>query len=394
MTPAQDAAASQAEALIAVKRYPDAIAVIRRALAAAPQDTNLLGLLAQANIELGDFVTALSAAEGLIAVDPAYEWGHRLRSLALAGVGRHREGEAAAREAVRLSPSNPSAHLVLVDRLMERRRLREAESSIQRILQLAPGWFAGYDAMGRLQLRRQRFREAERYFRMALQIEPDNAAVQNNLGVTLRGRFRFLQAIQALTDAVRLDPSDEQSRRNLTQTARRMPTFPLGWALAIVVAGALLLYLAISPPLGNQILVVILASVYVAAVLGGAVVRQRRVTTRVHPAVRQLVQSEQRQVPLRRLVRAMIVRMLVIFVVGVLLLYLVTYPPFGNLGALVGLGGIFVVALVAGVVVRSWLLTRRNHPAVRQIRQLQDRPGALRRLAQTVVVRLRRDRRQ
>ena len=230
---------AQAEAarhLIRAGRQQDAIGLLGRALAAAPDDYELHCLLAQAYIGLRRPADALGSAEQASRLAPQDEWPHRLRSIALRRLGRQREAVAAATESVRLAPQEPYARHSLAEAFLAAKRDDEAYAQAYEAVRLAPENGDMYDLIGRCMIRKHMYRDAEASFRHALQLDPNDAAAHNNLGVVLNGTGHRVEAVKEFNEAARLDPSFETARRNLYSGTR----FLLGGGSAVF-----LIYLAL-----------------------------------------------------------------------------------------------------------------------------------------------------
>ena len=141
--------------------------------------------------------------------------------MALRELGLGKPALDAAREAVRLSPSDADAVLALGEAQLENRQFDDAVRSADRVLALDAASFDGHYLLGRIALRRKRWKEAEAHCRQALRIEPRSWVVMNNLGVALQGQGRHKEAVAAFENAAQLNPKAELVRRNLFSQAQR-----------------------------------------------------------------------------------------------------------------------------------------------------------------------------
>jgi predicted Zn-dependent protease len=98
------------EHLLEVRPYDEALRRVSAYLRTVPDDGYAVCMLARCHLGRGDAVSALRAACAALRSTPDSAWGHRLRSIALVELGRHREAVTAARESVRLAPHDWHAH--------------------------------------------------------------------------------------------------------------------------------------------------------------------------------------------------------------------------------------------------------------------------------------------
>src|SRR3954467_9854702 len=109
---------ARARTLIDLGRHEQAKAELARALAEDPASAEAWCLLAQCEQRTGDVPAMRYAASQALASNPDSEWAHRLQALALHKMKRHEEAVTAAREAVRLAPSQWQQYVVLVTALI------------------------------------------------------------------------------------------------------------------------------------------------------------------------------------------------------------------------------------------------------------------------------------
>jgi cytochrome c-type biogenesis protein CcmH/NrfG len=94
----------RARILVDLRRFDEAIAVLRGVLGTPAADAEPWCLLAQSRLGLDDAVTALDAANRAVGIEPENEWPHRLASVALTRLQRHSEALTAALTARRRAP--------------------------------------------------------------------------------------------------------------------------------------------------------------------------------------------------------------------------------------------------------------------------------------------------
>lgn len=226
-------ARERAALLVSAGRPREAIPLLERALAAAPDDAAALCQLSLAHLHLGDRARQLEVAERAVAADPEGEWAHRLRCDALGALGRRSEAVEAARRAVALAPREPLALLCLVNALRATaHHWEEASARAEDLVALAPARGSAHEARALVALGRGRLAEAEAGMRRALALEPETASFHNNLGLALLRQGRREEAVAAFERAAQIDPALEVAQRNLSIGLRHHLHRGLGGLLA------------------------------------------------------------------------------------------------------------------------------------------------------------------
>ncbi|MDP8937371.1 MAG: tetratricopeptide repeat protein [Actinomycetota bacterium] len=95
---------ARAEALMALRRYDEAIPLLQEAATFEPYSALIRCQLAVCLLGVGQDHAAIGTAGEAIAFAPDDEWPHRIRARALLNLSRRRQALAAAREAARLAP--------------------------------------------------------------------------------------------------------------------------------------------------------------------------------------------------------------------------------------------------------------------------------------------------
>jgi Flp pilus assembly protein TadD len=126
----------------------------------------------------------------------------------LHNLGHYAEAEAAYRQAIRLDPDNPQAHVGLGSVLHDVERHAEAEAAYREAIRLDPRDADAYDNLGNLLSDVQRYTEAATAYREAIRLAPGNSGAYNNLGILLEAAERYEEAEDAYREAIRLDPDD------------------------------------------------------------------------------------------------------------------------------------------------------------------------------------------
>ncbi|KWX03015.1 hypothetical protein LI90_4065 [Carbonactinospora thermoautotrophica] len=219
----EERALLRAQVLIRLRRWNRARSLLALVLARDPDCVEAWCLLARCHNGLGEYPGMLRAAERALTIDPASDWAHRLRSIALTELGRHQEAVYSAREAVRLAPKDWRAYVALasaLNGLPEHRR--EALNWARRAVRLAPDQPDTHFTVGLVAAELGEDDLADRSFREALALRPDHAAAINNLALLDLRRGRMASAASGFGAAVASDPTSHIARENVDV---------VGWAL-------------------------------------------------------------------------------------------------------------------------------------------------------------------
>ena len=204
-------AVERAKLLIAVRRFDDALEVLRR----EPDDGEARLWSAIALSGKQRWKQALVGIERSIALEPEESRSHAIRSDILRHLGKTKPSLAAAREAVRLDPFDPIGHMTLAEAATRALKWEIAESAAAEALRLAPESAVAHQVAGYVALKRKSRKRAARHLREALELDPSSPVILNNLALTAPRLRPRSQSIQLLEMAVREDPTSPLLKDNL-----------------------------------------------------------------------------------------------------------------------------------------------------------------------------------
>ncbi|BCY14622.1 tetratricopeptide repeat protein [Actinoplanes sp. L3-i22] len=121
------------------QRFTDAVDLLEEFLRAHPEDARAWHRLAGARIGLGQYRTALAAADRSVELDPARAPAHLMRGLAQGYLHGWGSAEPSAARAVELDPGSADAHALLAQALSAQGRAGAAEDAARAALAIAPG---------------------------------------------------------------------------------------------------------------------------------------------------------------------------------------------------------------------------------------------------------------
>lgn len=209
----------QADSLMEVGRWDEAIYILNEALAIAPDDSWVLMNLAVAYCELGQLRSAVAMSAQSVIADPTNPFAHATRSYVLRKNNRPDLAYNSAKEAISLDADNYDALDALFWAQIALGRKFEARNVAYKMLALAPDSPGSHKNMAYVAICFEQWSDAERHCRAALALDPLSSDAMNNLGVALKYQGRVREATDCYLEAARLDPSRELPRENLKASA-------------------------------------------------------------------------------------------------------------------------------------------------------------------------------
>jgi tetratricopeptide (TPR) repeat protein len=209
-----------------------ALSAAQQAADAFPDNAAALALQAEALFALARWQEGLAIVDKMLEIEPTSAWGYRLRCIALGNLGRNEEQIEAARHAVRLAPDEANAHFLLGKAFWQTSRDAQARESIARAAVLAPDVPHYRFCLAQLLFAAEP-KEAEALLRRIVADEPKHAAALNDLGVLAHREGRFKDAHKLYQRAVRADPRLNAARRNLEYVDWPVARWKLGVGLAL-----------------------------------------------------------------------------------------------------------------------------------------------------------------
>ncbi len=231
-----------AEALVASGRWEAARAALAPLLAAAPQDAQALALMIRTLRALGEREAAISAARALLSTTPDDPYALRLAALVLIDMGWVDEAIGLAHRAVERDPLNARNHLALARAWAESSRPEADQNHLgaaREAVRLAPESPDAHVQVGAALAAAGDAAAARNAYREALRIDPDSSAALNNLAVLDLRAGSPADASRMLAASLRADPHGRIARRNLDAVALTVVN-RVGWWLLLAPIPALL----------------------------------------------------------------------------------------------------------------------------------------------------------
>ncbi|MFO1352057.1 MAG: tetratricopeptide repeat protein, partial [Gammaproteobacteria bacterium] len=244
---AQRALSERAAALIELGRHREALPLLQRLIAQAPDHHYAHCLLASVFSGLDQPKQALEYAERAIHLDPQEPWAYYKRGLLLLDAGRKREALPALEQAVKLAPQDCDyLHALAVGQIV-RGKTKLAAQAAERMAALAPDAALTHTTLARVKIIQKRWQEAEVHAKTAVRIDPGSASALAFLGLAIimqRGRER--EGLDLIHRAIKLSPNDKIAKIALQEGMKIYLPKPSALGLLIAFAApGVLVWLAI-----------------------------------------------------------------------------------------------------------------------------------------------------
>jgi tetratricopeptide (TPR) repeat protein len=274
---------ARASAMLEVRRYEQAAALLAELVAAQPDDDQAWGLLARAQLGAGRYSDAAAAAGRASVLAPSDDWPYRLISKAHLHQGRPAAAVQAASEACRLAPQEWRSHLCLAQAaLATETDFDVASEAAATACRIAPSEPDVHFVSGMVSLAQGDRKAARAHQERVLALDPAHSGALNELGRISLQRFGVARGARHFLQAARLAPRVSVYGFNLEVVVRR--TVGLAISLATV-PSCVLTYLAALLHLPRIPVVAGLAVIAVLAVTFGAV-QYRRMPPELQPLFR------------------------------------------------------------------------------------------------------------
>jgi tetratricopeptide (TPR) repeat protein len=182
-----------AERLESEDRYPEALLLLERGHALAPDDLGLRQALGLCLFRLQRFAPALPHFDALVAAQPDFAPGHAARGAILEVLDRRPEAEAAYRRAHDLEPQNLLAIAGLASTASHGGRHGEARAFAEQVLAVEPGYPDAVIVLARADLAEGEYAAGESRLR-TLVADPRTPEPQQELAQKLIGEFETAKA--------------------------------------------------------------------------------------------------------------------------------------------------------------------------------------------------------
>jgi tetratricopeptide (TPR) repeat protein len=198
-----------------VGRFPEAAVAYEKALVLAPDSHSLRSGLGMSLLSMGQAEAALVPLRSALASRPNSAGCRNRLAEALMALRRFEEAKVLLEEAVQRVPNFAEAHINLGRVLNGLGQRPEAIRAMEKAVQLAPRSAEAHANLAQFLMLSNRAKEAMPHFRAALEIDPDRVEAHNNLAVLLSKMHRYKAALFHFRKASELRPDFAPAHANL-----------------------------------------------------------------------------------------------------------------------------------------------------------------------------------
>ena len=220
-----DAMLQQALAHHRAGRLPQAEALYREILLAAPDHLDALYLLGVIAFQVGQYAAALDFTDRALACNAGIAEVHTTRANALAALQRYAEAVAGFDTALRLKPELAEAHNDRGNALHGLGQYAAAVASFDRAIALQPEFAAAHANRGNSLNADRQYQAALASLDRAIALNPHLAEAHSNRGNSLYGLGQFQAAVQSFEHAIGLRPDYVEAHRNLGNSLAALRQF-------------------------------------------------------------------------------------------------------------------------------------------------------------------------
>jgi protein O-mannosyl-transferase len=195
-------------------QFDEAVANLEEAIKCAPSNPDTLAAMGYVMLKKGKLQEAVNYCQAAIAIKPSNKETWLNGGLALYALGRAKEAEHYLRKAVETDPYWAEAYSQLARVLGETGRVDEAITTYKKALELKPELGEAHFNIGVLYMHKGRFDVAAEELTRSIAIEPD-AEAWNDLAGCMVAMKKLTEAEHAYAESLKLAPDAPQTHRNL-----------------------------------------------------------------------------------------------------------------------------------------------------------------------------------
>lgn len=196
-------------------QFDEALAAYQRARTLEPKNLVILENMAHLGYIVGDTDTTLGLIREALALDPKRDYCHFLLGLIRSDQDKHEEALAAFRAAIAANPNDPSYHYEAGFALVQLERFADAIPLFAMATKLDPAFSLAHNMLGVIAWNLDKPGEAEQHFRAAIKTDPKYALFHANLSGALLAQGKKDEAIAAAKEAQRLGLKEHWTYKEL-----------------------------------------------------------------------------------------------------------------------------------------------------------------------------------
>ncbi len=219
-----DVLSAYARSLAATQQFPEAVARMKEAIAAAPHNAEFHDELGSIYAQQKDWPKAIKAFADALEIDPNFAMAHLHLGLALEAQQQPGAMDELT-QAYQLAPQKAIVALEFGRALAASGHDEQAIPVLQRAMELDPGSSAAAYQLGLALQRNNNVKDALPLLQRAAAAEPKNAEILTNYGMALCQAQRAKEAVPVLQRAVALTPENATAHENLAAAYIQLSQF-------------------------------------------------------------------------------------------------------------------------------------------------------------------------
>ena len=206
---------NRVQALVDMKRYPEALEYATKNVAHYPEDSYAVVQLADVYFRLDDIDAALDTAGRAVGLNPDNDYALSLLAWCKLSSNHFTEALDLARAAVKIDPEDSSNLQLLAVAEYHCGNSKKAMIAARRGIELDPENGELHGLLADLIYRIDKPKQALIHYREALKHDPENAGLHASLAEAYASTGVIPAAIDSFVRAVKLDPQDDEIRQKL-----------------------------------------------------------------------------------------------------------------------------------------------------------------------------------
>lgn len=207
----------RASQLVTLKRYQEAEKYIKDVLAAEPQNTNALILLAVCKTELKQYKEAIVSIKAALAQEPTNPEVLHIYSFILFNKDDYSESEKYINSAILFDPQNADYFALLANIKLQKKEWESALTQANKGLAIDPENITCLNVRSTALFKLERKQEAYETIAESLSNDPENDYTHTNIGWGLLEKGDHKKALEHFREALKINPENSSAKAGLVQ---------------------------------------------------------------------------------------------------------------------------------------------------------------------------------
>lgn len=207
----------RASQLVTLKRYQEAEKYIKDVLAAEPQNTNALILLAVCKTELKQHKEALASIKAALAQEPTNPEVLHIYSFILFNKDEYSESEKYINGAILFDPQNADYFALLANIKLQKKEWESALTQANKGLAIDPENITCLNVRSTALFKLERKQEAYETIAESLNNDPENDYTHTNIGWGLLEKGDHKRSLEHFREALKINPENSSAKAGLVE---------------------------------------------------------------------------------------------------------------------------------------------------------------------------------